>query len=75
MVWRMHLWMMRKAMLGLIVAGIMPASMASAAPADEDIVIAQSLAEMLLAGQTVISREQDRINDPTLGDKGSTAER
>jgi hypothetical protein len=70
MIWRMHSWIMREAMFCLIVAGIMRASVASAAPADEDIVIAQSLAEMLLAGQTVISREQDRINDPTLGDKG-----
>ena len=36
----------------------------------EDLLIGKSLADMLLAGETVISREQDRINDPKLGEKG-----
>jgi hypothetical protein len=42
-----------------------------AAPAaDDDALIAKSLADMLRAGRTVISTNQSRINDPTLGDKG-----
>jgi Protein of unknown function (DUF3365) len=37
---------------------------------DEDKAIADSLAAMLRAGRTVISRNQDRINNPAIGDKG-----
>jgi hypothetical protein len=37
---------------------------------DDDATIAKSLATMLRAGRTVISRYQDRINDASLGDKG-----
>jgi hypothetical protein len=40
------------------------------APADEDAQIAKSLAGMLRAGRTVVSRHQDSINDPNLGNKG-----
>jgi hypothetical protein len=36
----------------------------------EDRAIASSLAAMLRAGRTVISNNQDRINDPAIGDKG-----
>jgi hypothetical protein len=36
----------------------------------DDRKIADSLAEMLRAGRTVISSNQARINDPSLGDKG-----
>ncbi len=42
---------------------------AEAAP-DEDATIAMSLAEMLRAGRTVISNNQELINNPNLGDKG-----
>jgi hypothetical protein len=70
MVWPTHLWTIRKTMLGLILAGTIPASLISAGAADEDLSIGKSLADMLLAGETVISREQDRIDDPKLGDKG-----
>ena len=45
------------------------ASAAAAAPADEDAAIAQSLAEMLRDARTVISNNQDLINNPELGDK------
>lgn len=38
--------------------------------ADEDAQISKSLATMLYAERLVISRNQDRINDPNLGDKG-----
>ena len=37
---------------------------------DDDAQIAKSLATMLRAGRTVISRNQDRINDANLADKG-----
>jgi hypothetical protein len=37
---------------------------------DEDAQISKSLAAMLRAGRTVISSNQDRINNPNLGDKG-----
>jgi ketopantoate hydroxymethyltransferase len=47
---------------------------AGAAEQDSDSVIALSLAEMLRAARTVVSNNQDRINDPKLGDKGLTAE-
>jgi hypothetical protein len=60
----------RNALFALLVAGTMPPSAASPeGTADEDVVIAKSLAEMLNAARTMISREQDRINDPELGDK------
>ena len=42
---------------------------------DEDIAIAQSLAAMLLSARTVISRHQDLINNPDLGNKGLNANR
>jgi hypothetical protein len=52
----------------------MLAAKASAAIAPEDSAIdapiAKSLATMLRAGRTVISRNQDKINNPALGDKG-----
>jgi len=38
--------------------------------AGDDAQIAKSLATMLRASRTVISRNQDRINDPNVGDKG-----
>ena len=37
---------------------------------DEDAQIAKSLATMLQAGRTVVSRYQDRINDPNIANKG-----
>jgi hypothetical protein len=37
---------------------------------DDDTAVAESLAAMLRAGQTVISRHQAQINDPDIGDKG-----
>ena len=43
------------------------------APADEDAQIANSLANMLRASRTVVSRHQDNINDATLATKASTA--
>ena len=40
------------------------------APPDDDAQIAKSLATMLRAGRTVVSRHQDSINDANLADKG-----
>jgi len=48
------------------------AAVAAAAPADEDAAIAQRLAEMLRDARTVVSNNQDLINNPTLGDKHLT---
>ena len=49
------------------------ASAAQAAPlADEDATIAQNLAEMLRDARTVISNNQDLINNPEIGDKHLT---
>jgi hypothetical protein len=59
-----------------MLAGFAPALLlaANVAPeaqvAEDDAVIAKSLATMLRAGRTVISRSQEKINDPKLGDKG-----
>ena len=61
-------WM--TAMVGLALLGTIPASVIYAASDSEDLAIAKSLADMLFAGEAVISKEQDRINDPKLGDKG-----
>ena len=58
-----HSWMKPKAILGILFAGIIPASLISADPFDEDLLIGKSLADLLQAGETVISREQDRINE------------
>jgi len=43
---------------------------AASRTAEDDAQIADSLATMLRAGRTVISKNQDRINDPKVGDKG-----
>ena len=61
-------WM--TAIVGLALLGAIPASVIYAASDSEDLAIAKSLADMLFAGEAVISKEQDRINDPKLGDKG-----
>lgn len=72
MVLSRHSWV--TATIALMLVGTIPASVICAAPEREDLnddlLIGKSLADMLLAGETVISREQDRINDPKLGDKG-----
>jgi hypothetical protein len=51
-----------------------PCAMASAAPAEDDVTITQSLAEMLRDARTVISDQQDSINNPQLGDKHLTGD-
>ena len=58
--------------IGAVAAtGIRLVANASAAiPADDDAMIAKSLATMLRGGRTVISVNQAKINDPALADKG-----
>jgi hypothetical protein len=55
--------------VAMLVALGAPTGQAVDAPAD-DRAIALSLAEMLRAARTVISANQDLINDPSLGEKG-----
>jgi hypothetical protein len=59
--------------IGLLLAAVL--AIASNVPAlsqthDDEAPIAKSLATMLRAGRTIISRNQDRINDSNLGNKG-----
>jgi hypothetical protein len=62
-------------LLALLLAGLAPLLAAGAeTPADRDMAVARSLAEMLQASRAVISDAQDLINDPTLGDKHLTGE-
>jgi hypothetical protein len=61
---------LRSAIFALSIVGMMTLRAVGAAPlADEDAVIAQSLAEMLRDARTIISNNQDLINNPELGDK------
>jgi len=71
MVWPNDLWLLKaRVMIYILAATIMlPTSLLVATPADEDAATAEYLAAMLRAGWTVISKEQNRINDPELGDK------
>src|SRR5690348_2898007 len=71
MVWPNYLWLHKVRMIFYILAATvaLPTSLLVATPVDEDAATAQNLAAMLRASWTVISKEQDRINDPVLGDK------
>jgi hypothetical protein len=55
--------------VSLVIASV---AVGAAAPADEDAAIAQNLAEMLRDARTVISNNQDLVNNPELGDKHLT---
>jgi len=71
-VWR-GLRNLRCTMLAFVVAGLTLSSAIGAdAPANNDMAIAENLAEMLRDARTVISNHQDLINDPELGNKGLT---
>jgi hypothetical protein len=63
-------WLM--ALMSLVLLGTIPVSVIYAASDGEDLAIGKSLADMLFAGEAVISEEQGRINDAKLGDKGLT---
>jgi archaellum component FlaG (FlaF/FlaG flagellin family) len=64
------------AALCLLLAAALPCG-AAADPAlpDKDEVIAQSLAEMVRDARTVVSNNQELINDPSLGDKHLTGQK
>jgi Protein of unknown function (DUF3365) len=51
-----------------------PTTVDAGPPADEDAMIAQSLAEMLRDARAVVSNNQDLINNPDLGDKHLTGQ-
>jgi hypothetical protein len=58
--------------IGMILAGALSVTInvpAFSQASEDDAQIAKSLATMLRAGRTVISRNQDRINDPNVGFK------
>ena len=59
-----------RALLAVLIIALTASAPARAAPpAEEDAAIAESLAEMLRDARTVISNNQDLINNPELGDK------
>lgn len=58
------------ACIGISVGATVLFAATSNPSATEDAEIAKSLAAMLRAGRTVISQNQDRINDPNVGNKG-----
>jgi Protein of unknown function (DUF3365) len=53
-----------------LVAGLVTTAPAANSTADDGAQIGESLATMLSAVRTVISKNQDRINNPDIGDKG-----
>jgi hypothetical protein len=59
----------------LLITGLLAsAALGAAPPAGEDAIIAQNLAEMLRDARTVISNNQELINNPELGDKHLTGQ-
>jgi hypothetical protein len=58
----------------LVIILVASAALAEAPAAGEDVVIAQSLAQMLQAARTVISNHQDLINNPDIGEKHLTGQ-
>jgi uncharacterized protein DUF3365 len=58
------------ACLGISIGATVLLAAAPGPPLTEETEIAKNLAAMLRAGRTVISQNQDRINDPNIGDKG-----
>jgi len=68
--------MKRRDRIGLALAGLLALAVVAPPPegargqGDDDAAIAASLAAMLRAGRTVVSDNQDLINDPLRGDKG-----
>jgi hypothetical protein len=57
-------------LLGMLATGLSPILAAT----QDDVDTALSVAEYLRAARTVISANQGRLNDPTLGDKGLTGD-
>ena len=57
-----------------VLLAIARTAVAAGPAADEDAMIAQSLAEMLRDARTVVSNNQELINNPDLGDKHLTGQ-
>jgi hypothetical protein len=67
--------MFHPAIPALLITGLLASpALGAAPPADEDAIIAQNLAEMLRDARTVISNNQDLINNPELGHKHLTGQ-
>jgi len=64
---------LRYMLFGLLLIAAVPAA-AQDKPSGEDEKIAQSLAEMLRDARAIISNNQERINNPNIGDKGLTGD-
>jgi hypothetical protein len=64
------LWATGVGVIAATVLSLSANSPASSLSVDDDVQNANSLATMLRAGRTVVSRHQERINDPNLADKG-----
>jgi archaellum component FlaG (FlaF/FlaG flagellin family) len=66
---------------GIVLAGVLLATaapcfaVANPTPADPDQAIAQSLAELIRDARTVISNNEDLINNPAIGDKHLTGKK
>jgi hypothetical protein len=58
----------------VVIILVASAAFAAGPPAEGDAVIAQSLAQMLQAARTVISNNQELINNPDIGDKHLTGQ-
>jgi hypothetical protein len=71
---RAPLSVIRRAILVLCAAGWLQCGTVMAGPAEDDMGIAESLAEMLRDARAVVSDKQDLINDPQQGDKHLTGE-
>jgi Protein of unknown function (DUF3365) len=75
-IWR-PLRMRRTWLASVLVAAVSLAAIGAATVSaqDDDTTIAMQLAELLRSARTVISKNQDLINDPAQGDKGLTGEK
>ncbi len=58
----------------LVILLVASAALAADPPAEEDAVIARSLAQMLREARTVVSNNQELINNPDIGDKHLTGQ-
>jgi cytochrome c553 len=69
--WNNQAYSVKRSVCGIFLIALLGLSAVPLrAAADDDAVIATSLADMLRAARQVISSNQARINDPNLGDKG-----
>ncbi len=60
--------------VSLVIILVASAALAADPPAEEDAVIARSLAQMLREARTVVSNNQELINNPDIGDKHLTGQ-